>query len=397
MVKKSMKEVVIASAVRTAIGTFSGSLKGIKAVDLGVEVIKEALKRAKVESSEVDEVIMGNVLQGGLGQNSARQSAIYAGLPYQVPAMTINKVCGSGLKAVHLAAQAILVGDADIIVAGGMENMSRAGYLLEKARWGERMGDGKLVDLMLKDGLWEAFNDYHMGITAENIAEQWRITREEQDEFAAASQQKAEKAINTGRFKDEIISLEIPQRKGDPIIFDQDEHPRAGTTVEKLAKLRPAFKKDGTVTAGNASGINDGAAALVVMSAEKAKELGITPLATIKSYATAGVEPEIMGTGPIPATQKALEKANLKVTDLDLVEANEAFASQSLAVLKELSLDPEKVNVNGGAIALGHPIGASGARILVTLLYEMEKRDSKCGLATLCIGGGQGAAIIVNR
>ncbi|QTL97370.1 acetyl-CoA C-acyltransferase [Iocasia frigidifontis] len=392
-----MKEVVIASAVRTAIGTFGGSLKGIKTVNLGAEVIKEALKRAKVKSSEVDEVIMGNVLQAGLGQNSTRQSAIYAGLPYEVPSMTINKVCGSGLKAVHLAAQAILLGDADIIVAGGMENMSQAGYLLEKARWGERMGDGKLVDLMIKDGLWEAFNDYHMGITAENIAEQWRITREEQDEFAASSQQKAEKAISTGRFKDEIIPLEIPQRKGDPIIFSQDEHPRTGTTVEKLAKLRPAFKKDGTVTAGNASGINDGAAALVVMSAEKAKELGITPLATIKAYATAGVEPEIMGTGPIPATQKALQKANLKVSDLDLVEANEAFASQSLAVLKELSLDSEKVNVNGGAIALGHPIGASGARILVTLLYEMEKRDSKNGLATLCIGGGQGAAIIVTR
>ncbi|AZO94433.1 acetyl-CoA C-acetyltransferase [Halocella sp. SP3-1] len=392
-----MKEVVIASAVRTAIGTFGGSLKGIKTVNLGAEVIKEALKRAKVKSSEVDEVIMGNVLQAGLGQNSTRQSAIYAGLPYEVPSMTINKVCGSGLKAVHLATQAILLGDADIIVAGGMENMSRAGYLLEKARWGERMGDGKLVDLMIKDGLWEAFNDYHMGITAENIAEQWKITREEQDEFAASSQQKAEKAISTGRFKDEIIPLEIPQRKGNPIIFSQDEHPRTGTTVEKLAKLRPAFKKDGTVTAGNASGINDGAAALVVMSAEKAKELGITPLATIKSYATAGVEPEIMGTGPIPATQKALQKANLKVSDLDLVEANEAFASQSLAVLKELSLDPEKVNVNGGAIALGHPIGASGARILVTLLYEMEKRDSKNGLATLCIGGGQGAAIIVTR
>lgn len=392
-----MKEVVIASAVRTAIGTFGGSLKEIKTVNLGAEVIKEALKRAKVKSSAVDEVIMGNVLQGGLGQNSTRQAAIYAGLSYEVPSMTINKVCGSGLKAVHLAAQAILLGDADIIVAGGMENMSRAGYLLEKARWGERMGDGKLVDLMIKDGLWEAFNDYHMGITAENIAEQWKITREEQDEFAASSQQKAEKAISTGRFKDEIIPLEIPQRKGDPIIFSQDEHPRTGTTVEKLAKLRPAFKKDGTVTAGNASGINDGGAALVVMSAEKAKELGITPLATIKSYATAGVEPEIMGTGPIPATQKALQKANLKVSDLDLVEANEAFASQSLAVLKELSLDPEKVNVNGGAIALGHPIGASGARILVTLLYEMEKRDSKNGLATLCIGGGQGAAVIVTR
>lgn len=395
--EESMKEVVIASAVRTAIGTFGGSLKGIKTVNLGAEVIKEALKRAKVKSSEVDEVIMGNVLQGGLGQNSTRQAAIYAGLSYEVPSMTINKVCGSGLKAVHLAAQAILLGDADIIVAGGMENMSRAGYLLEKARWGERMGDGKLVDLMIKDGLWEAFNDYHMGITAENIADQWRITREEQDEFAASSQQKAEKAISTGRFKDEILPLEIPQRKSDSIIFSQDEHPRAGTTVEKLAKLRPAFKKDGTVTAGNASGINDGAAALVVMSAEKAKELEITPLATIKSYATAGVEPEIMGTGPIPATQKALQKANLKVSDLDLVEANEAFASQSLAVLKELSLDPEKVNVNGGAIALGHPIGASGARILVTLLYEMEKRDIKYGLATLCIGGGQGAAIIVTR
>lgn len=392
-----MREVVIASAVRTAIGTFGGTLKDVEVTQLGAVVIKEALKRAKVDGKDLDEVIMGNVLQGGLGQNPARQAAVKAGIPYEVPSMTINKVCGSGLKSVNLAAQAILLGDADIIVAGGMENMSRSGYLATGTRWGNKMGNAGLIDLMIKDGLWDVFNDYHMGITAENIAEEWNLSREEQDEFAATSQQRAEKAIEEGRFEDEIVPVEVPQRKGEPIVFKTDEHPRPGTTVEKLAKLRPAFKKGGTVTAGNASGINDGAAALVLMTAEKAEELGIEPLARIKSYASGGVDPRIMGTGPIPATRKALKKANLKVEDLDLIEANEAFAAQSLAVLKELNFNPEIVNVNGGAIALGHPIGASGARILVTLLHEMRKRNSKYGLATLCIGGGQGTATIVER
>ncbi|MDI3547518.1 MAG: acetyl-CoA C-acetyltransferase [Halanaerobiales bacterium] len=392
-----MREVVIASAVRTAIGSFGGTLKDIEVTELGAIVIKEALKRAGVKPEEPDEVIMGNILQGGLGQNPARQSAVKAGIPYEIPAMTVNKVCGSGLKSVNLAAQSIMLGDAEIIVAGGMESMSRAGYLVEGARWGNRMGHSRMVDLMIRDGLWDVFNDYHMGVTAENIAEKWNISREEQDKFATESQQKAEKAIKERRFKDEIVPVKVPQRKGDPIIFEVDEYPRFGTTVDKLAKLRPAFKKDGTVTAGNASGINDGAAALVLMSAEKARELGVTPLARIKAYASAGVDPAIMGIGPVPATRKALKKADLKVEDLDLVEANEAFAVQSIAVLKELGLNPEKVNVNGGAIALGHPIGASGARILVTLLHEMKKRDVKYGLATLCIGGGQGVATIVER
>ena len=392
-----MREVVIASAVRTAIGSFGGSLKNIENVKLGSIVIKEAMDRADVEGKDLDEVILGNVLQAGQGQNPARQSAVHAGIPYEVPAMTINKVCGSGLKSVNLATQAILLGDADIIVAGGMENMSRTGYLAEGNRWGNRMGNGKLVDLMIKDGLWEAFNDYHMGVTAENIAEQWDISRQAQDEFAANSQQKAEKAIEDGKFKDEIVPVEVPQRKGDPEIFDEDEHPRSGVTVEGLSKLTPAFKKDGTVTPGSASGINDGAAAVVIMSKEKADELGVKPLATIKSYASAGVDPKIMGTGPIPSTNKALKKAGLNIDDLDLVEANEAFAAQSLAVLEELNLDSDIVNVNGGAIALGHPIGCSGTRILVTLLHEMKKRDSRYGLATLCIGGGQGAATIVER
>ncbi|AZR74060.1 acetyl-CoA acetyltransferase [Anoxybacter fermentans] len=392
-----MREVIIASAVRTPIGTFGGTLKDVKATDLGAIVIKEAIKRAGIKPENVEEVIMGNVLQAGLGQNPARQSAIKAGLHHSIPAMTINKVCGSGLKAVNLAAQAIIAGDADIIVAGGMENMSQAPYLLKNARWGQRMGHGELIDVMIHDGLWCAFDDTHMGITAENIAKEYGITRKEQDEFAAFSQQKAEKALVEGRFKDEIVPVEVPQRKGDPIIFDTDEHPRKGVTVESLAKLRPVFKKDGTVTAGNASGINDGAAALVVMSKEKADELGVKPLVKIKGYASAGVEPRIMGTGPIPATKKVLEKTGLTIEDLDLIEANEAFAVQSLAVLKELGLDPDKVNVNGGAIALGHPIGASGARILVTLIHEMLKRDSKYGLATLCIGGGQGVATIVER
>lgn len=392
-----MKEVVIASAVRTPIGTFGGSFKNVAAVDLGTVAVKEAIKRAGIKEDQVDELIFGNVLQAGLGQNVARQVSVHAGIPVEVPSFTVNKVCGSGLKTVELAAQAIMAGDADVVVAGGTENMSRAPYLLNNARWGQRMGDGKVVDYMIHDGLWDIFNDYHMGITAENVAEKWNLTREEQDQFALTSQLRAEEAIKSGRFKDEIVPVEVPQRKGDPKIVDTDEHPRFGSTIEGMAKLRPAFKKDGTVTAGNASGINDGAAALVVMSKEKAEELGIEPLATIVSYASAGVDPSIMGTGPIPASRKALEKAELTIDDMDLVEANEAFAAQSLAVAKELGLDMEKTNVNGGAIALGHPIGASGARILVTLLYEMAKRDAKHGLATLCIGGGQGTALIVRR
>ena len=392
-----MKEVVIASAVRTAIGSFGGALKNVEVVKLGEIVIKEAVKRAGVKGEDINEVIMGNVLQGGLGQNTARQASVNAGIPYEVPAMTINKVCGSGLKSVNLAVQSVLLGDADVVIAGGMESMSQTNYVAEGSRWGNKMGDGKLVDMMIKDGLWDAFNDYHMGITAENIAEQWNLTRKEQDEFAAASQQKAEKAIKDGRFDDEIVPVEVPQRKGDPVIFEKDEHPRFGSTADKLSNLRPAFKKDGSVTAGNSSGINDGASAVVVMSKEKAEELGVEPLATIVSYASGGVDPKIMGTGPIPATRKALEKADMKVEDLDLIEANEAFAAQSLAVMKELKFDPEIVNVNGGAIALGHPIGCSGNRIFVTLLHEMKKRDSKYGLATLCIGGGQGAATIVKR
>lgn len=392
-----MREVVIVSAVRTPIGTFGGSFKDVSAVSLGTIVAKEAMKRANIKPDMVDEVIFGNVLQAGLGQNVARQISIYSGIPVEVPSYTVNKVCGSGLKSVTLAAQSIMVGEGDIILAGGTENMSQAPYLLKKARWGQRMGDGVLEDYMIKDGLWDIFNDYHMGITAENLAEKYNLTREEQDKFALRSQQRAEEAIKSGRFKDEIVPVEVPQRKGDPIIVDTDEHPRFGSTIEGLAKLRPAFKKDGTVTAGNASGINDGAAALVLMAKEKAEELGLKPLATIKAYASAGVDPSIMGIGPVPATKKALEKARLTVEDLDLIEGNEAFAAQALTVSKEFKFDDEKLNVNGGAIALGHPIGASGARILVTLLYEMDKRDAKTGLATLCIGGGQGISIIVER
>ena len=392
-----MREVVIASAARTALGSFGGSLKDVPAAELGAIVIKEAVKRAGIDPEQVEEVVMGNVIQAGLGQNVARQATLKAGLPNEVPAMTINKVCGSGLRTVALAAQMIKAGDADIVVAGGMENMSAAPYVLDKARWGQRMGDGKLVDTMIKDALWDAFNNYHMGVTAENIAEQWGLTREMQDEFAAASQAKAEAAIKAGKFKDEIVPVVIPQRKGDPIVFDTDEFPRFGTTAEKLAKLKPAFIKDGTVTAGNASGINDGAAAFVIMSAEKAAELGVKPLAKIVSYGSKGLDPAIMGYGPFHATKKALEAANLTVEDMDLIEANEAFAAQSLAVAKDLNFDMSKVNVNGGAIALGHPVGASGARILTTLLYEMEKRDAKRGLATLCIGGGMGTALIVER
>ncbi|UYP46107.1 3-ketoacyl-CoA thiolase [Candidatus Lokiarchaeum ossiferum] len=390
-----MKEVVVISAVRTAVGSFGGALKQTSAVTLGSLVIKEALKRANIPGDKVDEVFMGCVLQAGYGQGVGRQASMGAGIPQEVPASTINMICGSGLKTVSLGVQSIIAGDNDIVVAGGTESMSMAPYLVKNARWGYRMGPGELYDSMVKDGLWEVFNDYHMGITAENIAAQWKLTREEQDQFAATSQQRASKAKNEGRFKDEIVPVEIPQRRKDPIIFDTDEFIRDGTTAEKLAKLRPAFKKDGTVTAGNASGINDGAAAIVLMSKEKADELGLTPMATIVSHASAGVDPKIMGTGPIPATRKALAKANLKVDDLDLIEANEAFASQSLAVVKELGLNTEIVNVNGGAIAIGHPIGASGARIFVTLLYEMMKRKSTYGLATLCIGGGMGEAVIV--
>ncbi|ERI93461.1 acetyl-CoA C-acetyltransferase [Clostridiales bacterium oral taxon 876 str. F0540] len=392
-----MKEVVIVSAVRTAIGSFGGSLKDVPAPELGAIVIKEALKRANIKPENVDEVLMGNVLQAGLGQNTARQASIKAGLPVEVPAMTINKVCGSGLRAVELAAQIIKAGDADIIVAGGMENMSRAPYILNDVRWGQRMGNGTLIDSMINEGLTDVFNGYHMGITAENIAEKWNITREMQDEFSLNSQLKAEKAINDGKFKEEIVPVVIPQRKGDPKVFERDEFPRFGTTIEALKKLRPAFKKDGTVTAGNASGINDGAAALIVMSADKAKDLGIKPLAKIMTYAQGGVDPSIMGYGPYDAVKKALKKAELCIDDIDLIEANEAFAAQSLAVAKDLNFNMEKVNVNGGAIALGHPIGASGARILVTLLYEMNRREAKKGLATLCIGGGMGTALIVER
>ena len=390
-------EVVIVSAVRTAIGSFLGSLKDVAATDLGATVIQEALQRAGIAPDSVDEVIMGNVLQAGLGQNPARQAAIKAGLPETVPSLTINKVCGSGLKAVHLARQAIIAGDADIIVAGGMENMSQAPYLLKNGREGFKMGDQKIIDSMITDGLWCAFNDYHMGITAENLCDRYAITREEQDAFSAQSQQKAATAIEAGVFKEEIVAIHIPQRKGEPIIFDTDEYVKAGTTADKLGKLRPAFKKDGSVTAGNASGINDGAAALVIMSKAKADELGLTPLATIAANGNAGVDPAVMGIGPVQAVKKALDKAGMQLSDIDLIEANEAFAAQSIAIDKELGFDQEKLNVNGGAIALGHPIGASGARILVTLLHEMQRRDAKSGLATLCIGGGQGVATIVTR
>ena len=392
-----MTEVVIVAAVRTPIGSFGGSLKDISAVDLGSLVIKDAIERAGLEPEQVDEVIMGNVLGAGLGQNVARQMSVHAGVPVTVPAFTINKVCGSGLKAVQLAVQAVLCGDAEVVVAGGAENMSQAPYILPNQRWGSRMGNATVVDTMLRDGLTDGFEDYHMGITAENVAEQYGITREDQDSFALQSQKRAVAAVESGRFKEEIIPVEIPQRRGEPLVFDTDEFPRKDVSLEGLSKLRPAFQKDGSVTAGNSSGINDGAAAVVVMSAEKAKELGITALATIKSYASAGLDPKVMGCGPIYASRKALEKAGLTVADLDLVESNEAFAAQACAVAKELNLDLEKVNVNGGAISLGHPIGASGCRILVTLLHEMQKRDAKRGLVTLCIGGGMGTALIVER
>ncbi len=392
-----MKKVVIVSSVRTPVGSYGGVFKNTSAVELGKVAVKAAIERAGINPEIIDEVIYGNVLQAGQGQNVARQVSIGAGIPDYVTAYTVNKVCGSGLKTVALAAQAIKAGDAEVIIAGGTENMSMAPYLLPNNRWGQRMGDGKVVDYMVADGLTDIFNNYHMGVTAENIVEKYGITREEQDEMAFNSQTRAEKAIKEGRFKEEIVPVEIPQRKGDPVVVDTDEYPKFGTTMETLAKLRPAFKKDGSVTAGNSSGINDGAAAFVVMSEDKAKELGLKVMAEVVSYASGGVDPAIMGTGPIPASKKALEKAGMTVEDMELIEANEAFAAQALSVAKELNFDMGKVNVNGGAIAIGHPIGGSGARILVTLLHEMEKRDNKLGLATLCIGGGQGIAMVVKR
>ncbi|MGD2019611.1 MAG: acetyl-CoA C-acetyltransferase [Thiohalocapsa sp.] len=388
---------VIVAAVRTPVGSFGGSLASLPATALGTVVVKALLERTGLAPAQVDEVIMGQVLSAGVGQNPARQTALRAGLPHEAPAMTINQVCGSGLRAVHLAMQAVMCGDAEVVIAGGQESMSQSAHVLPGSREGKRMGDWKMVDSMIVDGLWDAFNNCHMGVTAENIAKKYDFSRELQDAFAADSQQKTEAAQAAGRFDDEIVPVEIPQRKGDPVIFDKDEFPRAGVTADKLGKLRPAFDKEGTVTPGNASGINDGAAAVVVMSEAKAKELGLAPLARIKAFATAGVDPAIMGTGPIPASNKCLEKAGWSVADLDLVEANEAFAAQALSVNKEMGWDTDKVNVNGGAISIGHPIGASGARVLVTLLHEMQKRDAKKGLATLCIGGGQGVALAVER
>ncbi|WP_110968909.1 acetyl-CoA C-acetyltransferase [Pseudomonas huaxiensis] len=392
-----MQDVVIVAATRTAVGSFQGALATIPAVDLGAAVIRQLLAQTGLDGELVDEVILGQVLTAGAGQNPARQAAIKAGLPHAVPAMTLNKVCGSGLKALHLAAQAIRCGDADIIIAGGQENMSLSNYVMPGARTGLRMGHASLVDTMISDGLWDAFNDYHMGITAENLVEKYGISREEQDAFAAASQQKATAAIEARRFVDEITPILIPQRKGDPIAFVTDEQPRAGTTTESLGKLKPAFKKDGSVTAGNASSLNDGAAAVMLMSAAKAQELQLPVLARIKAYANAGVDPAIMGIGPVSATRRCLDKAGWSLDQLDLIEANEAFAAQALSVGKELGWDASKVNVNGGAIAIGHPIGASGCRVLVTLLHEMIKRDAKKGLATLCIGGGQGVALAIER
>ncbi|HOI88654.1 MAG TPA: acetyl-CoA C-acetyltransferase [Lentimicrobium sp.] len=392
-----MREVVIVSAARTPIGSFGGSLSGLSAVELGTAAAREVIRRSGIDPSQIDDVIIGNILSAGLGQNPARQISIFSGIPDNVTAMTINKLCGSGLRAVSMAAQFIMLGDADIILAGGTESMSNAPYLLPKGRFGYRMGDGKIVDSMVYDGLTEIFNNYHMGVTAENIAKRWNISREEQDEFALQSQLKAEAAQKSGRFADEIVPVAISQRKGEPLIVDTDEYPRHGTTLEKLAKLPTAFQKDGTVTAGNASGINDGAAMVLVMSKQKALELGIKPLATIKSYASVALDPAIMGYGPVPASRKALDRIGYTVDQIGLVEANEAFASQSIAVVRDLGLDPSVVNVNGGAIALGHPIGASGARILTTLLYEMQKRDVRTGLATLCIGGGMGTSLIVER
>ncbi|WP_153733174.1 acetyl-CoA C-acetyltransferase [Sporosarcina obsidiansis] len=393
----SEKEIVIVSAVRTPIGKFNGSLKEISATQLGSVVIKEALQRSSIDFRNVDEVIMGNVLQAGSGQNPARQAAILAGLPENVPSTTINQVCGSGLKAVHLAMQSILSGESEVVVAGGMENMSQAPYLLKGAREGLKMGNQPLVDSLISDGLWCALNDYHMGVTAENLATKDGITRESQDEFASNSQQRAERAILEGAFQEEIVPISLPSRKGDPIVFEQDEFPRFGTTKEALGRLMPAFDKKGTVTAGNSSGINDGAAAVVLMSGQKAKELSVQPLVSIKANASVGVEPSIMGIGPVPAIRKLLSKTELTLDEVDLLELNEAFAAQSLSVIKELSLNLERVNVNGGAIALGHPIGASGTRILVTLIYELIRRNQKIGIAALCIGGGQGVASLVEN
>ncbi|MBH3409591.1 MULTISPECIES: acetyl-CoA C-acetyltransferase [Pseudomonas] len=392
-----MNDVVIVAATRTAIGSFQGALATVPAVDLGAAVIKQLLEQTRLDPAQVDEVILGQVLTAGAGQNPARQAAIKAGLPFSVPALTLNKVCGSGLKALHLAAQAIRCGDAEVVIAGGQENMSLAPYVMPSARTGQRMGHGQLVDSMISDGLWDAFNDYHMGITAENLVEKYGLSREQQDAFAAESQRKAVAAIEAGRFKDEITPIVMPQKKGEPKVFDRDEQPRPDTTADSLAKLRPAFKKDGSVTAGNASSLNDGAAAVLLMSASKAQALGLPVLAKIASYASAGVDPAIMGIGPVSATQRCLDKAGWQLADLDLIEANEAFAAQALAVGKALEWDASKVNVNGGAIALGHPIGASGCRVLVTLLHEMIKRDARKGLATLCIGGGQGVALAIER
>ncbi|WP_409295226.1 acetyl-CoA C-acetyltransferase [Pseudomonas sp. KCJK8670] len=392
-----MNDVVIVAATRTAIGSFQGALANVPAVELGAAVIKHLLEQTRLDPAQVDEVILGQVLTAGAGQNPARQAAIKAGLPYSVPALTLNKVCGSGLKALHLAAQAIRCGDAEVVIAGGQENMSLSPYVMPSARTGQRMGHGQLIDSMITDGLWDAFNDYHMGITAENLVDKYGLSREQQDAFAAESQRKAVAAIESGRFKDEITPIVLAQKKGDSKVFDRDEQPRPDTTAQSLAKLRPAFKKDGSVTAGNASSLNDGAAAVLLMSASKAQALGLPVLARIAAYASAGVDPAIMGIGPVSASQRCLDKAGWQLADLDLIEANEAFAAQALAVGKALEWDTDKVNVNGGAIALGHPIGASGCRVLVTLLHEMIKRDAKKGLATLCIGGGQGVALAIER
>ena len=392
----SATDVVILSVCRTAIGTFGGMFKDVSAIELGTVAVREAVRRSGVRPDQVDDVILGCILQAGLGMNPARQAALKAGLPDSVPATTVNKVCGSGLQSVMTAAQAIKAGDADIVVAGGTENMSRAPYLLPGARWGERLGNGKVVDHMIHEGLTDAFHDIHMGVTAENLVERYGISREDQDAFAAESQRRAEAAIKSGAFKDEIVPVTVPGKKGETQA-DTDEHPRPGTTAESLAKLKPAFKKDGTVTAGNASGLNDGAAALVVASAERAQRLGLAPLARVVSYASAAVDPKVMGIGPVPAVRKALERASLGADAVDLFELNEAFAAQSLAVLRELKLDARKVNVLGGAIALGHPIGASGARILVTLLHALRARGLRYGVAALCIGGGQGVAMVVER
>lgn len=392
-----MQDVVIVAATRTAIGSFGGQFASIPAHELGATVIRALLEKSAIDPAIVDEVILGQVLTAGCGQNPARQAAIHGGLPFSVPALNLNKVCGSGLKALHLGAQAIRCGDADVIIAGGQESMSLSPHLLPASRTGLRMGHGKLIDSMIHDGLWDAFNDYHMGTTAENLVNKYQISREEQDAFAAASQQKAVAAQEAGHFDTEITPVKVPQRKGDPLEINRDENPRAGTTAESLARLRPAFQKDGSVTAGNASGLNDGAAAVLLMSAAKAQELDLPVLARIAAYANAGVDPAIMGIGPVSATQRCLQKAGWQIADLDLIEANEAFAAQALAVGRELKWDAEKVNVNGGAIALGHPIGASGCRVLVTLLHEMMRRDAKKGLATLCIGGGQGVALALQR